>query len=178
MSMFGKGTSLDDPVIVFRPPSLEDGRRMWQLVRDIGTLDLNSPYCYLLLCHHFSDTCVVAESGDSIVGFVSAYRPPAQKGVLFVWQVGVSATVRGRGLASQMLRELLNRDACRGVKCIETTVSPSNTPSRALFHSFAHHLHTDLAETEGFGRALFPGVDHESEPLFRIGPFEHVTKPD
>lgn len=175
MAIFGKGNSLEDPEMIFRPPSLEDARRIWRLVRDIGTLDLNSPYCYLLLCHHYSDTCIVAESDDSIEGFISAYLPPTKMGVLFVWQVAVKATVRGRGVASQMLRELLNRNVCRGVKYIETTVSPSNARSRAFFHSFAHHLHADLAETEGFSKTLFPGADHESEPLFRIGPFEYIT---
>ena len=48
-----------------------------------------------------------------------------------------------------MLTQLLNRKACRSVKFIETTVSPSNTPSRALFHSVAQRLHAELEETEG-----------------------------
>ena len=49
--------------IVYRPPSVEEGTAVWQLIRDAGVLDLNFTYCYLLLCKHFSETCAVAEDG-------------------------------------------------------------------------------------------------------------------
>ncbi len=158
--------------IGFRRPTIEDGPQIWRLIGDVGTLDRNSPYCYLLLCSHFADTCVVAESGGNLAGFVSAYRLPDKEAILFVWQIGVAAAVRGQGLAGRLLLELLHRDACHGVRFIEITVSPSNTPSRALIHSLARRLGAEIKETGGFGKQLFPEKGHESEPLFSIGPFD------
>ena len=37
-------------------PRLEDGRHLWRVARVSGTLDLNSPYSYVLLSRDFSTT--------------------------------------------------------------------------------------------------------------------------
>src|SRR5690606_13401955 len=99
--------------IAFRPPALADASRITQLIRRSGPLDLNSQYLYLLLCHHFGETCVVAEQDDSLAGFLSAYRPPRQPDTVFVWQIAVDSGFRGRGVAWSMIQHLLQRDACR-----------------------------------------------------------------
>jgi L-2,4-diaminobutyric acid acetyltransferase len=162
---------MSDTPIHYRRPTLADGRRVWALVKAAGTLDLNSAYLYLLLCDHFADSCVLAELDGELVGFVTAYLPPGRNDTLFVWQVGVSPAARGRGVAKGLLTELLAREACREVRWIETTVSPSNTASRALFASLARRLGTELAERPYMGEALFPpGGGHEAEPLLRLGP--------
>lgn len=98
---------------------------------------MNSVYGYLLLCLHHAPTCVVAEQDGAVVGFVLAYRPPMQPKVVFVWQVAVLWEARGLGLAKRMLKTLLERDACRQARFLETTVTPSNTASQALFRSLA-----------------------------------------
>lgn len=157
---------------IFREPTVEDGAGMWGLVRDTGVLDLNSSYSYLILAEHFSDTCIVAERGGAVVGFVTAYIPPKQPDTLFVWQVGVAEGERGNGLASRMLDELLQRPACAGVSYLDATVTPSNGPSSALFRSFARGRGTVCTVQEGFDEDLFPGTGHEPEMLFRIGPFD------
>src|SRR5690625_1261392 len=72
--------------LLLRSPVKEDGRFIHQLIRQCPPLDLNSIYTYLLLCEHFSQTCVVAEIDGRICGFVSAYRHPERTDVLFVWQ--------------------------------------------------------------------------------------------
>ena len=51
-----------------------------------------------------------------------------------------------------------------GVTWVETTVSPSNRPSRALFESLARRLDTALEEEPCFGEELFPPDGHEAEP--------------
>lgn len=155
-----------------RQPTLDDASWIWRLVRETGVLDENSSYAYLLLCKDFANTCLVAERGSQLVGFVTGYRPPQQSTVLFVWQVGVSSIVRRRGLAIQMLAELVNR--CRrcepSLEYVEATVAPSNTASRELFDALARHLEAPLTETEGFDESHFRFGSHESEPLIRIGP--------
>jgi L-2,4-diaminobutyric acid acetyltransferase len=152
---------------------------VWQLVVDTGTLDRNSGYTYLLLCRDFSDTSIVAEDGDDLAGFVTAYRIPSEPDTLFVWQVGVAEKARGEGLAGRMLERLLRSTGCRGVRFLETTVTASNTASRALFRSLARRLDAALVELEGFPSTLFPEEGHEAEPRLRIGPFDagHASTP-
>lgn len=167
--MQAKGCRTAD--LVLRPPHVEDAKRIWRLVRDSETLDLNSPYCYLILCHHFADTCVVAQEKGSLVGFIVGYRPPKAQDVVVVWQIGVAASKRGCGLGLAMLHELLCRDACREVSFLEATVTPSNTASRAMFTALATNLGADWVLLTGFEAALFPKEsNHEAELLFRIGP--------
>ena len=61
--------------LIWRSPSEEDGKDIWELVKSTRVLDLNSAYSYLLLSKYFCDTCVVAEVNGKIVGFVSAFHP-------------------------------------------------------------------------------------------------------
>lgn len=142
------------------------------MVRDSGVLDLNSAYAYLLVGEHFSPTSVVAELDGECVGFISAYCPPHKDDTVFVWQVGVAHAGRGRGIATRMLMDILQRPACTHVRYLETTVGPTNDASEALFKGLARRLHTQASESELFSRDLFPEPDeHEPEILFRIGPF-------
>jgi len=167
----------DGPAFILRKPLMQDGAGICWLVKTSQPLERNSCYAYLLLCQHFSDTCVVAEQNDELVGFLSAYRPPTSPDVVFVWQVAVRQEVRGRGVASAMLTELLSRKACRDVSFLEATVSPSNRASQALFRSLARQLGTQCEEIPLFTAALFGGEAHEEEILFRIGLFRPMTEP-
>lgn len=152
-------------------PKVSHGAGIHRLVSECRPLDLNSVYAYLLLCEHFAQTCVVAERAGRVVGFVSAYRLPARSEAVFVWQVAVAEQMRGGGLAKAMLHELLARDAVRGCRYLETTVSPSNAPSRRLFKSLARELGAPLAESVLFSEKDFGKGSHEIEALLRIGPF-------
>ncbi|MFQ5700109.1 MAG: diaminobutyrate acetyltransferase [Myxococcota bacterium] len=157
-----------------RPPSPEDAASVWQLVGGSGVLDLNSPYAYLLLCSDFSETSVVAETSGGIVGFVGAYRPPPRPDSVFVWQIVTAPELQGGGLGASLLEALLDRKACRDVRFLEATVTPSNEPSRALFAGFARRRGLPLAELTAFGAELFPS-EHEEEVLVRIGPLAPPT---
>lgn len=157
--------------IQFAEPHEEDGARIWELIRDTGVLDLNSAYCYLMLCKYFPDSCVVARCGGKIVGYVSAFRPPQRPEVIFVWQVAVAEKQRGKGLGTAMLKEILKRKVCAGVRFLETTVTPSNAASRALFSGLARALDARYEVSRCFPAELFPEGKHEEELLFRIGPF-------
>lgn len=156
--------------VVFDMPAIIHGAEIHKLVGSCRPLDLNSAYAYLLLCEHFADTCVRAEHAGDTVGFISAYRPPRRPDVLFVWQVATVPSMRGRGLARAMLHELLRRDALGECRYVETTVSPSNEPSRRLFYAFARDLGAPVAEKVLFSERDFGAEPHEQEILFRIGP--------
>lgn len=160
-----------DSSVVLRMPRPSDGPAIHRLIADCPPLDLNSVYTYLLLSEHFSPTCVLADTPDGLQGFISAYVPPAQPAVLFVWQMAVHHEARGKGLAGRMLRELLSRPGSSATQYIETTVGPGNIASRGVFASLARDLKAPVSETPLFRQGLFGPHGHEDEPLLRIGPF-------
>lgn len=155
----------------FREPTLSDGAKVWELVKSTGVLDLNSSYQYLMWCTYFSETSVVVEDKGEIVGFVSGFIQPKKPDVLFVWQVAVAESERGKGLATKMLHYLLEQEACKGTHFIEATISPSNEPSQKLFSGLARKLDTKIIVSDCFKAKDFPGTGHEDELSHLIGPF-------
>lgn len=158
------------PVLRFRSPTAEDAQAIRQLIRQCPPLDVNSCYAYLLQSVHLQDTCVVAEAGRHIVGYVSAYHPPKSPDTLFVWQVAVAPAWRGRRLAQQMIQNLLDRRSCLHVRQLETTVSPGNHASENLFRSLARQYQARCDIEQFFGNDLFDDPSHAPERLFRISP--------
>lgn len=159
--------------IEFRNPKVADGAELWAMVAQDPVLDTNSCYAYLLLCRHFSRTCLAAFQGGSLAGFVTGYIPPDEPDVIFVWQIAVSPKMRKQGLARRMLRRLLALPACAKVRYLEATVSPSNEASQRLFRSLAEELKVPFQAGQGFHREHFRELEHEDEPLIRIGPWEN-----
>lgn len=160
--------------LIIRKPEDVDGFDVHNLIASCPPLDRNSMYCNLLQCKHFSNTSVIAldEHNQEVLGFISAYIKPSQTDTLFVWQVAVSENARGKGLAKQMLLNILARDSHHTLSYIETSITDKNLGSWALFISLAKELHTELARSELFAKELhFKGV-HDTENLVRIGPFQ------
>jgi len=156
----------------FRAPEAGDGAAIYKIVEDSGVLDLNSAYSYLMLGEYLGDTCLVAERKGEIVGFVSGLVPRTKPETLFIWQVASAQSERGRGLAKRLVHAMLTRPACRHVRYIEATVTPSNKPSKRLFRALARDLEAGFTIGQGFDAELFPGEGHESERLIRVGPFQ------
>lgn len=167
------GTEPPLPKIRFRVPQLRDGAAVWRLAKDTQTLDLNSPYAYLLWCDRFEKTSLVAEVGTTIIGFMIGFEPPGKEGVLFVWQIAVSKKHRGQGLARKMLEEFFERES--DFDRVEATVTPSNAASQRLFRSFARRDERLCEESEYLNPDDFPTPGHEAEVLFQIGPTGSAT---
>ncbi|GAB1514794.1 diaminobutyrate acetyltransferase [Actinophytocola sp. KF-1] len=153
---------------VIDSPSKKDGAAIWRIARDSGKLDLNSSYAYLLWCHDFADTSAVARVGDDVVGFVIGYRRPSAPDTVVVWQIAVDAGQRGRGTAAALLDALVRRT---GARRVETTITPDNAPSNALFRSLADRWGAEMSVAGEFTDSEFPD-DHETEVRYRIGPFQ------
>ncbi|MFB4212763.1 diaminobutyrate acetyltransferase [Shouchella sp. JSM 1781072] len=158
-------------VLTLQKPTVEDGAAMWELA-ETSTLDSNSVYKYIMMCEYFDETCIVAREGDEVVGFITAFIPPKQPDTLFIWQVGVAESQRGKGLALDLLERLIERDVCRDVRYVEATVTPSNKASQSLFKKLARSQGTACNISDCFGEELFPGDNHEEEKTFRIGPIK------
>lgn len=173
--------ALDD--VTLAEPRTDDGAAMWRVARAAG-LDPNSPYKYLLFCRDFAGTSVVArdeggshagpgdgspaEEDGAVVGFVTGYRRPAAPDTLFVWQVGVLASCRGRGVASAMLDHLV-ATARTPLRFLEASVTPDNEPSQRLFTGFAARHGAGVERSLLFAADQFP-EPHAEEVLLRIGP--------
>ncbi|MDR9432468.1 MAG: diaminobutyrate acetyltransferase [Spiribacter sp.] len=162
---------IPDQGIRLRPPTAQDGAAMWEVACDTGTLDLNSSYLYLLLARDFADTCVVAEHDGRLVGFATGYRRPRHPEVVFLWQVGIRPDQQGQGLGKRLVGAFLRQPGADRASLLETTITPSNEASRALFESIARELDTDCRITPCFTAQDFPDGEHDSEDLFTIGPY-------
>lgn len=153
----------------FRPAQAKDGATLWKIVRDAGTLELNSAYFYLVFASDFGDTCLIAERDGQAVGCIIGYRPPRDPEAAFVWQIGVSPEMRGQGLGKTMLRHWLSLPAVREARWLTATISDDNEASRRLFASIARDLGVACEVSPYFTEDLFP-QPHPAEPMYRVGP--------
>lgn len=168
--------NLEDTTL--RVPTLKDGMALYRLVAHCPPLDRNSSYCNLLQCSHFADTSVAADRDGTLVGFISGYLIPGCLDRLFVWQVAVTESMRGLGLASCMLDHILNRSICKTVRYIETSIVEKNQASWALFKRLAQHLSADWHTATWMDNQIHFAGEHATEILVRIGPFlsSHLKK--
>lgn len=169
--------------IIFDTPSKSDGMAIFELVKNCPPLDLNSSYLYFLQATHFAQTCILAKQGDQLVGFVSGYLHPNEATTLFIWQVAVSESARGQGLAKKMLTALIQRPALNQVNKVITTISPSNQASQGVFKSIATQMdwqcttETFLTEEDFLNNTVEPvsNTAHEAEELYSI--YRHDKMP-
>ncbi|WP_407496166.1 diaminobutyrate acetyltransferase [Pseudooceanicola sp. MF1-13] len=160
-------TSSDTETLVLRKPESTDGSAIWELVRDCKPLDENSMYCNLIQADHFRDTCVVAELGGDIVGWISGHMIPGED-AFFVWQVAVSPKARGMGLGRKMLTHLIERDECADAEALKTTITEDNDASWGLFRSFAKSIGGELSDEEHFHTDEHFDGAHDTEHLVTI----------
>lgn len=154
--------------ITFRKPTAEDGGAIWELIQKCKPLDENSMYCNLIQCDHFADTCVLAELDGKLAGWISAYVLPNDSEALFVWQVAVDGSARGRGLGRRMLAHLLEREECSAVQRMQTTITKDNDASWALFNSFADRMDADLSHEAHFKKEEHFNGAHATEHMVTI----------
>lgn len=157
----------EDNTIKYIKPSLSDASAIHRLVASCPPLDLNSLYCYVLLCDHYSDYCLKAVLGGSLVGFISSYPHPKKDNTIFIWQVAVVRDFRKRGIARSLVKTLLEDTLRKGFKALETTITPSNKASQTLFKRLAEEMGGTYSRAEHYSRDLLGG-EHEEELLIRI----------
>lgn len=156
--------------IIFREPSVNDADSIWNLVKTNKPLDENSKYLYVLLCHQFSKTCVVAESDSKVVGFLSGFISPKNPDTLFVWQAAVDMDFRNKGIAKELVFKALSQTPS-DIRFVEATVTPSNTASLKFLQNFATQLDANFTKSALFSTEIL-GNGHEPEDLVRIGPIQ------
>jgi len=162
------------PLISFRVARPTDGAALWRVVKATGTLEVNSPYFYVLFATDFGDTCLLAEHDGEVVGAVVGYRPPREPETAFVWQIGVLPAYRGCGLGIRMLNAWLELPANRRCTWLTATVAEDNPASQALFRRIARDRHARCEVAPHFTADLFP-VPHSPEPIYRVGPLSRAA---
>jgi L-2,4-diaminobutyric acid acetyltransferase len=151
-------------------PEKKYAKQIYKLVQSTKILDLNSEYLYLLQTTHFRDYCSIALHKEKVVGFVSGYCLPNRDDSLFIWQVAVDDNFRGKGLAKNLMIDILSREENLSLKYIHTTISPSNKSSIKAFERFANELETNIVLQDFIEKDDFIN-QHEEEVLSEIGPF-------
>ncbi|GAC54148.1 MULTISPECIES: diaminobutyrate acetyltransferase [Gordonia] len=153
----------------YRMPTVADGTRLWEIASDSKVLDVNSSYSYVLWCHDFAQTSIIAEVDGRPVGFVTGYRRQNDPSTLMVWQVAVDDSMRGHGIAGSMLHHLFDRVNRLGMVAMHTTISPDNIPSQRLFESVAKARGLRFERRDLFAANAFPD-SHEPEDLYMLEP--------
>jgi len=153
------------PEVTVRAPGPRDGAALYRLVRDVGQLEPNTGYAYVLMADQFGDTCALAEQRRRVVGGVIGFRPPRRPSALFVWQIGVDRHRRGLGIAQRMLDDIFRRNP--DLSELLTTVAPSNAASERMFRRFAERHGGRVEQLGGYPADLFP-EPHEAERLLCI----------
>jgi L-2,4-diaminobutyric acid acetyltransferase len=162
-------------LIELREPTAADGADVSRLVANCPPLDRNSTYCNLLQCSHFSNTSVAAFENGRLIGFISGYLIPSRPDTLFIWQVAVSETARGLGLASAMLQHLIDRPQNLNLSHLETSITESNDASWMLFKCFARKHNAPFEQEIMFDQDKHFQGQHDTEFLLRIGPIERTA---
>ena len=82
----------------------------------------------------------------------------------------------GMGLGTLMLKSLLQRDICKDVERIQTTITRSNAASWKLFRKFAKQQDARLSSQAYFGEALHFRGKHNTEYMVTIDLAEELKK--
>ena len=69
------------------------------------------------------------------------------------------------------MEEIVDRDVCRQVRYMETTIEPGNAASWKAFEKFAEARGAETRQSLLFSRERHFAGTHGDEVLLRIGPF-------
>lgn len=163
-SNFGEGQDK----LTLRGPIGSDGPAMQKVARASKVLSVHDTYYYALMANHFQRTCIIAECGKTVCGYVTGYIPPAQPDTLFIWQVGVAPGYQGKSIGKRMLSALLYT---LRPTFLEATIVPANRASIALFRSVAVLFNANHTFSENpFLSREDLGPYEPAEHMMRIGP--------
>lgn len=159
--------------VSIRPPKSHEASQIHTLISRCKPLDVNSLYCNLLQCSHFSETCSLAHIDGELAGFVSGYIHPNEPHTLFIWQVAVAPEFRGFKLAKRLILDIIKRNHDEhNIKRLHTTITKSNAASWSVFKSVAKELKSEFNQRVLFDQQLHFKDKSQSEWLMDIGPFD------
>ena len=109
-------------------------------------LTLHTAVTYGVLFRNFSELCFVFEDNERIIGFLAALRGTSHSDAVYVWQLGVSADMRGQGISHKLLDALAQSSKSIGISKLHVGIEPSNDVSLKVFESYARKQNQSLKE--------------------------------
>ncbi len=131
------------------------------LARSCPPLDVHTPYTYWVVSRYYGDTCYLIEDDGDPVGYLLAIPKGA---TLFLWQLGIVESHRGKGLTA-LLFDALASSAKGMFDAVELTISPGNGASYGALASWcrSHQL-----AIERLNPIVVPEHEEPGEILYRI----------
>lgn len=119
--------------IIIRNPEESEFTKVYNFVCTCKPLETYGEHFFKIIFRYFKNSCFVAEFNFDIVGFVFGFKSQVDPDNYFIWQIGVSSEIRGKGIGVKLLRQIENNAKELGCKKLELTVDPKNAPSQKLF---------------------------------------------
>jgi L-2,4-diaminobutyric acid acetyltransferase len=100
-------------------------------------LDLHSAFTYWVLCAYFSDSCLIMEGDEGVIGFASGVPASSERGLFYFWQIGVAPDCRGKGYATALIERMAEMALRGGCHTLQVSIAPDNAASLGAFARFA-----------------------------------------
>jgi L-2,4-diaminobutyric acid acetyltransferase len=121
------------PNLKIRQAKESDFLTVCEFVSKCKPLEEYPEHLYKILLRYFNNTCFIAESKGELIGVALGFVSQAHAGRYFLWQIGILPKVQSKGIGSSFLKKIEEKMRQRGIKEIELTVDPQNSPSVTLF---------------------------------------------
>lgn len=115
-------------------------------------------YIYWFMREYHGNCNLIAVEDEKVVGWLGTLPGSGEMNEVFVFQICVHPSCRGRQIGTRLL-ETLKSCLEPGKKIIECSISPENPASLQLFRSFAAANGAELVQTDrAYEGAIFENV--------------------
>lgn len=128
--------------ITLRRVTADDADLLYALVKNCPPLDVHTPYTYWFICRYFYHCSFILEVNDVPVGYVMAVRTDS---CVFLWQIGLLPSVRGKGYAQIMIDRVMKCAAKLGLS-VQLSISADNYASNSAFRKYCQSSRIGMYE--------------------------------
>jgi len=142
-----------------------DAEAVRAFVATCPPLTVHTAYTYWTTFRYLGSACYVLEDGADIVAYISALVDTTFPGVVFVWQIAVAPSMRGRRTATRLLDAVAEVAIARGSNRMQYTVEPANAASLRVFERYAQRRGTRVRK---IGAVPLGNPDAEPEDILEL----------
>lgn len=124
-------------LMIIRKCTVEDVDSLRRFVDRCKPLELHTPFTYWTLFNYFSNICFLMIEKDELIGFISGIKGSLDKEVVYLWQIGVSKSHRGKNYASVLIDNFIKAVIELDCNKIQVSISPDNEASYNTFLKYA-----------------------------------------
>lgn len=119
-----------------------------------------------LFLQHFQDTCLVAEDGSKLAGFLIGFISQSKPTEAYIHFAGVHPDYRRRGTAQAMYKKFYEIASRRGCSTVKLVTSPVNKTSIAFHTSIGYEMESGNITVDGI--PVFLDYDGKGEDRVRF----------